>query len=300
MVNMATIFKTLEEENVREVLMSAGAPLAVRLRRGLKFVTRDKARPDEVKKALLNLRQRSQMINAPLKISGSFSVGIAGVGRLQVVYLTQRGSYSIIIKKINEIPPSFKQILDDINQKDAIVDVINKQSGLVLIISPQAFVNVDLGVAIISYLIQYTNSLIYTIESPISYVLRHELSIIIQQEVGQDTKTYAEGIQFAKSLAPDVSFVAGINTDNDMSALLALIELGRLVIVPVESASVPTGLSLLERMAKDPVMFRSTFGFFLRTIYIPELLENGKLKVQSIMIDEEKRNLIREGNYNLI
>ncbi len=298
MISIQDIVKALDTEGSREVILAAGARPAVKLKRGIEFFNHSRIKPDEVKSLLLNLKQRSKLVNQPLGTKGHFSVGIPGVGRLQVFYSVQRGSYLMAIKKVKDMPPFLRELLINPLDRDSILSVFHDPVGFILIQSPSEEPAKDFIAAILTYLSRYSKFVIQTIEDPITYTLRHEQSLILQTEVGQDIDSIEEGLKIAQFLNPDVVYVSNLTNSTELKELLSLIERGNMVILPVISASLEAAMLSLERLTDDPVLARNIISFFLRTCFTLEEAEKDKINVKITHITEECKKAIREGDYS--
>ncbi len=300
MLSIQDIIKALDTYGAKEVILAAGTSPAVKLKRGIEFFNHSKIKPDDVRNLLLNLKQRSKLVNKPLGNRGQFSVGIPGVGRLQVFYAIQRGSYLIAIKKVNDMPPLLREIMQNPLDRDAILSVFHDPKGFILIHSPSEEPAYDFIAAVLYYLSRFSKFAIFTIEDPITYVLRHEQSLILQVEVGQDTESIAEGIKTSHFLNPDVVYVSKLKSTLDLRELLSIIERGNMVILPVISTSLTSSMLSLERLSEDPVLFRNITAFFLRTCFSLKEVEKGKIDIKTIHITKDLKDAIREGDYTQI
>ncbi len=297
MISIQDIMKALDREGAREVILAAGAKPAVKLKRGIEFFSHSRSKPDEVKSLLLNLKQRSKLVNKPLGTTGQFSVGIPGVGRLQVFYSVQRGSYLMAVKKIKDTPPFLRELLINPLDRDSILSVFHDPVGFILIQSSSEDPAKDFIAAVLTYLSRFSKFAILTIEDPITYALRHEQSLILQTEVGQDVDSIEEGLKIAQFLNPDVVYVSKLTAPEELKGLLSLIERGNMVILPVISASLESAMLSLERLTDDPVFTRNILSFFLRTCFTIEEAEKGKIDVKMVNITEECRKSIKDGDY---
>src|SRR5438105_2188947 len=80
---------------------------------------------------------------------------------------------------------------------------------------------------------------IITIEDPIEYVHRHQMSIVDQREVGVDTPTFAEGLRAAFREDPDVLLIGEMRDLETISAALTVAETGHLVLATLHTNDAP-------------------------------------------------------------
>lgn len=298
MVNIQDLVQAFDKENVKELILAAGARPAIKIKQGIEFLSYSRLKPEEVKNILLNLQQRSKLVNQPLAKKGQFSVGISGVGRLQVFYSLQRGSYLLIIKRVKDMPPFLRELLANISDREKILSIFKEPFGFILIQSASVEPAKDFIASILTYLSRYSNFVIHTIEDPITYTLKHEQSLVIQTEVGEDVSSIEEGIQIARILNPNITYISKLTNSRELKELLSLIEMGNMVILPFISASLQAAMLSIERLADDAVLARNIISFFIKTCITLKEVENNKVKVEITKITEECKRAIREGDYS--
>ncbi len=213
-------------------------------------------------------------------------------------YSVQRGSYIIAIKKVKDTPPFLREILANPLDRDNILSVFHDPVGFILIQSPAEALIHDFIASILTYLSKYSKFVIQTVEDPITYILKHEQSLILQTEVGQDIESIEEGLKVAQFLNPDILYVSKVTSPSELSELLSIIEKGNMVILPVISATLEAALLSLERVSDDPALLRNTISFFMRTCFRLEEAENNKMMVEITHITPECRDYIKTGEYS--
>lgn len=298
MLDIQSIIRALDSEGVKEVILAAGAKPAIKLKRGIDFFGHSRTKPDEIRSLLLNLKQRSKLVNQPLGNKGQFSVGIPGVGRLQVFYSVQRGSYLMVVKKVKDNPPLLRELLLDPHSEDAILSIFHDPVGFILIQSDSEDNAHDFIAAILTYLSRFSKFAIQTIEDPITYTLHHTESLILQSEVGQDIESISEGLKTAQFLNPDVIYVSKLTSYVELKELLSIIERGNMVILPIISTNLESAMLSIERLAEDPIFFRKITAFFLRTCFSIREAEKDKIDVKLVHITKELQDAIKDGDYS--
>ena len=299
MIQPQYIFNEMEKRKIKEVIFVPGKEPIFKTEEGIESAGGDRVMPDDTRQLLISLRQRTTMVNAPLQSEGHFSFGLPGLGRFHVNYFMQRGSYAVVIRKISPTPPSFEELIPDGEAIERLKRLI-RHKGLFLVISSYTYINLDIIASIISYLIQNENKIIYTIELPLTYAFKHENSIIMQREVGQDVLSLEEALISALRISPDFAYVSELQTSRDLELFLKLVEHGNTVFLPYHAADIHAALTGLERLATDHKGFRETISHFLVAIISPKL-EQGDIKAVNIIVkDAETEAAIKEGRYDEI
>ncbi len=297
MIGIQEIIRALDMRGAKEVILVAGARPAVKLKQGIEFFNSARMKPDDVKNLLVNLKQRSNLVNKPLGTKGNFSVGIPGVGRLQVFYSVQRGSYMVAVKKVNDMPPFLREILANPRDRDRILSIFREPVGFLIIQSPSETMIYNFVAAVLTNISKYNKYVIHTIEDPITYILKHDQSLVLQTEVGQDIESIKEGLKVAEYINPDVLYISRLSSPEELSELLPIIERGNMVILPVISASLEAAFVSLERISEDPSLLRNTLSLFLRACFHLAESDMDKIEVKITEITPECRESLKRGDY---
>ncbi|MCD6087805.1 MAG: Flp pilus assembly complex ATPase component TadA [Candidatus Hydrothermae bacterium] len=299
-VLVGNLIEKLMSNRAREAILVPGAPPT--LRRGKEFIpiSAEKLTPDDVRQVLINLRARSVRINSPLEEAGHFSFGVSGVGRFRVSYVTQRGSYAVFLHVVEEKTPSLWDLVPDDDVRSVLQEVQNLQNGLIFITGPYTICNTDLAGALLLEILTNRAAVIYTLEQPQAYSLRHNRSIVVQREVGSDVPDFAEGIADALRIAADVIYIGDIPDTKTAEAALRAVESGRLIIITYPSGGIVAGLISLERYFADPITMRQSLAHTLYGIFSPSPLTTGEspaLAMEWLLRDDEITRIIEDGNF---
>ncbi len=302
-VLVGNLIERLMSTRAREAILVPGAPPI--LRRGKEFIpiSADKLTPDDVRQVLINLRARSIRVNSPLDEAGHFSFGVSGVGRFRVSYVTQRGSYAVFVHVVEEKTPTLWDLIPDEEVRTLLQQVQDLSHGLVLITGPYTICNTDLAGAIILEILTNKPSVIYTLEQPQAYSLRHSRSIVVQREVGTDVPDFTEGIMDALRISADVIYISDIPDSRTAEAALRAVESGRLIILTYPSGGIVAGLISLERFFQDPITMRQSLAHTLYGVFSPSPLTGGEspaLSMEWLIKDDEMARLLEDGNFSEI
>ncbi|MFN7065309.1 MAG: twitching motility protein [Aquificaceae bacterium] len=167
--------------------------------------------PEDIRDTLVSLRSHTPFATGPLGKEGVFSFGLQEIGRLRVSYVTQRGSYVVhILKTPFNIPPLDKLCSDkeSISKLDEIVRLYS--SGLVIFQCKNYDITSTFVYSFLQSLCKGYSKVILILEAPLSFLLKHDKSFVIQREIGTDVETFEEGIRSAFYLNPDIVYL-GLN-----------------------------------------------------------------------------------------
>ena len=160
-----------------------------------------------------------------------FMYEIKGVARFRVNYNRQLGMPSLVIRNISYGIPA----LEELNLPEALNEIINYQSGIVLVTGPTGSGKSTTLASLINQISLTSSKHIVTIEDPVEYVFNCNKSIISQRQVGVDTESFSDGIKYALRQDPDVIFIGEIRDKETMAAALKASETGHLVLTTLHT-----------------------------------------------------------------
>lgn len=226
---------------------------------------------EDIRDTLVALKSYASGSLGPLGKEGSFSFGIHKSGRFRVTYMTQRGSYVIsIIKTPFEVPtieelcknPSY--VIKEINQ------IVGNLSGTCVVITGKDHIKASMfSYSLLQHVSINFSKVIYILEEPLNYLLKHGNSLVIQREIGTDVETLQEGLDDAMLIKPNILYIGYIERfdEREIGEIVRILESGTLVFVNIPYVS-------QQKLAYD---LRDLVSFTERIIMLEE--EKGVIKV---------------------
>jgi len=175
----------------------------------------------------LNLLQNSARLMQGLFQYGScdLSYSVARKARFRVNIFSQRGQYSIVMRKLENRVPTIEELeLPEVFEK-----IADERTGIVLFTGATGTGKSTSLAALIDQINERKPIHIVTLEDPIEYDHRHKKATIDQRELGLDFDTYASGLRAALRQAPKVILVGEIRDKETALAALRAAETGHLV-----------------------------------------------------------------------
>jgi len=216
-----------------DIYMKAGQPPGARIDGDIVYFRTEKIRPEDTA-ALARFVITNPEVVARLdqlkEYDGAYSV--PGIGRFRVNVYRQRGSLAIVMRFIPyEIPA-----LDSLGLPMPVTrELSEKENGMVLVVGA-AGTGKSTSVASMLANLNATRALhIVTVEDPIEFLHRDNLSSVSQREVGIDTETFATALRGALRQSPDVIFVGEIRDEETMEIALRAAETGHLVMATLHT-----------------------------------------------------------------
>src|SRR6266702_5371770 len=197
------------QPEVSDLLFTVDKPLQVEALGKLKPVACDpaidKLTPFQTEMAALNLMGETQWHMMDLLRRGSCDTAytLADKARFRISIFSQRGIYSIVLRKLNTVIPT----LDWLKFPDIIKQIPREKTGLVLVTGATGS-GKSTTLAAVLHEISHTKPVhIITLEDPVEYIHPHDVATFNQRELGTDFDTFSNGLRAALRQAPKVILV---------------------------------------------------------------------------------------------
>ncbi len=188
----------------------------------------DSLTPYQTEMIALNLINGNPRLTEDLVRNGSCdsSYSVADRLRFRVNIFSQRGKYSIVLRKLNTEIPSLAQLqLPDLFQQ-----VCAEKTGLVLVTGATGSGKSTTLAAICNEINTSKAVHIITLEDPVEFVHPHKKATFNQREMGNDFTTFAGGLRAALRQAPKVVLVGEMRDRETVEIGLSAAETGHLVL----------------------------------------------------------------------
>jgi twitching motility protein PilT len=183
-------------------------------------------RPEDSKRTadqILSPRQREEFTE---RKEIDFAIGVQGLGRFRVNLFQQRGTLGFAFRAIPFEIPS----LVDLQLPRALEEIALTPRGLVLVTGVTGSGKSTTLASMIRHLNDRRSANIVTIEDPIEFLHRDNLSLISQREVGTDTISFNEALRHVLRQDPDVVMLGEIRDQESMSTVLKAANTGHTVL----------------------------------------------------------------------
>jgi twitching motility protein PilT len=175
-----------------------------------------------------------RQVRNPEQLSETFYLSIRGAGRFRITYLTQRSSKAIVLVRVPSTIPSCTELNVEQSMTDRLLSVLrDPQGGVVAVFGPSAESNSALVYAMLQEVNGSDRRVILVQERELSYLMRHNNSIVIQRELHSDCPFMDGGIHEGLALNPDILYVGDLLVTDRLPALVRAVEMGMRVVISV-------------------------------------------------------------------
>jgi twitching motility protein PilT len=176
----------------------------------------------------LNLIDQSRRLTETLLLEGSCdsSYELPGKARFRVNIFSQRGNYSIVLRKLSPKIPTCQEL----GLPAAFLDMAKEQNGFILITGATGSGKSTSLAAILNEINDARSVHIVTLEDPVEYDHPHKKATFNQREMGEDFNIFSIGLRAALRQAPKVILVGEMRDRETLEIGLSAAETGHLVL----------------------------------------------------------------------
>jgi twitching motility protein PilT len=215
-----------------------------------------------------------------------FSRTIPTVGYVRVTLYYRQRRLEAAIRLGREVLPDRRAL----GLPPVLDELIRRPSGLFLITGPTGSGKTTTMNALIDLVNAEQRAKIVMIEDPIEYVHANRRSVVVQQEVGTDVKSFARAVVHVLRQDPDVIAIGELRDLETISAALTAAETGHLVLATLHSNDCPSTINrvvdVFPEAQQQQVRFQLSMS--LRAVMNQRLLARadgrGRLLVYGLLV----------------
>ena len=243
----------------------------------------------------LNLAQGNSNLMHQLVTTGSCdcSYQLMDYERFRVNIFSQRGQYSIVLRKLSSVIPTLQQL----NLPGILQQISAEKNGLVLVTGATGSGKSSTLAAIIDEINTNQQVHIITLEDPIEFDHKHKLSTINQRELGLDFYSFPQGLRAALRQTPKVILVGEMRDRETFEIVLTAAETGHLVFSTVHTNDTGQTISRISAMfpKNDQSLIRNRLAESLRWVIgqrlVPQI-HGGRIAALEILNNNARINEI--------
>lgn len=297
-MSIEEILQSAKQAGASDVHITVGVPPKMRVNGKLITMDGPSFLPLDTMEIAVKIMNEKQRVHFEEYGECDMSFAIQGEGRFRVNLYHQRGSIAMAFRLVDtEIPHP-----EALGIPKSVVDLYNKKRGLILVTGPTGSGKSTTLASFIDVINTYREAHIITLEDPIEYLHRHNMSIVNQREIGLDTQNYANALRAALREDPDVILVGEMRDFETISVAITAAETGHLVLSTLHTIGAASTVDRVIDVFPEhqQQQIRVQFANVLEAVVSQQLIPtaDGKGRVAAFEVlhaNPAVRNLIREG-----
>ncbi len=289
--------------SVSDVHITVGLPPMLRIQGELVPQGNEKLMPEDTREICYFMMNDEQRMVFEKYGEVDFAWSLPQISRYRVNIYKQRGSCAASLRIIFNQVPTFEEI----HLPQVLKELAMKPRGMVLVTGPTGSGKTTTLAVMTEHINCNRRCHILTIEDPIEYMHKHNLSIVNQREVGGDTKSFAQALRAALREDPDVILVGEMRDLPTISTALTAAETGHFVMSTLHTT---TAAQTIDRIIDvfppfQQQQVRSQLSNLLEGIVCQQLIrttdnQNMVPAFEVLLVNDAVRNLIRENKISQI
>jgi twitching motility protein PilT len=232
-IKLEEIMKISIRENASDIHLQANLPPILRINKRLFSVATDILSASDILALLAELTTQQQLAIFKEALDMDFSYNFQDIVRFRVNLFSEKDSFGAALRRIPLEIPS----LEKLGLPEAVVKFANLNAGFVLITGPTGQGKSTTLAALTNKINRERDALIITIEDPIEYIFTNKKSVVLQREIGANTKSFAVALRAILREDPDVILIGELRDYETIATALTAAETGHLVFATLHTSS---------------------------------------------------------------
>jgi len=197
--------------------------------------------------------------------------------------------------------------MEQLNLPPILYEVVDMHKGLVLVTGPTGSGKTTTIASIINEINKTRKANIITVEDPVEFIHKDNLSIVSQREVGKQTESFSNSLRAALREDPDVIFVGELRDLETISLAMTAAETGHLVFGTLHTSGAPETINRIIDVfpPEQQSQVKAQISNSLKLVVTQRLIKtkDGLSRVAAFEIMKctpPIQNLIREGKVHQI
>ncbi len=216
--------------------------------------------------------------------------------RFRLNFHIERGNMSFVARLIPKAIPT----LEDLRSPEMVKKLLTLPHGLILVTGPTGSGKSTSLAAMIDHINTERAETIVTFEDPIEFLFPQRKSIIRQRQLGDDMRSFPEGLKHVLRQDPDIIMVGEMRDLETIALALTVAETGHLVFATLHTYSAGETIDRIIDVfpPHQQTQIRLQLAMTLRAVIVQQLLPKkggGRVAARELLLNSPAvANLIRE------
>ena len=291
--------KRAVDEGASDIFIGAGRQITFKKNGKLIPQPGDLIKPNDAQQLITALYEVAKRPMTRYQESGDddFPITVPGVARFRVNTFRQRSTMAAIIRVVLFNIPNYK----DLMIPDEVMTLASELNGLALVTGPAGSGKSTTLACIIDAINKTRNSHVITLEDPIEFLHRDNVSLISQREISTDTNSYMDALRASLRQAPDIILLGEMRDHETIRTAITAAETGHLVISTLHTIGAANTIDRIIDIfpPAQQQQVRVQLSMSLRMVVTQRLLTSVSGKpvpaFEIMKVNNAISNIIREG-----
>ncbi|HEY4100251.1 MAG TPA: PilT/PilU family type 4a pilus ATPase [Gemmatimonadales bacterium] len=275
------------QRGASDLLLKGGRPPTIRVNGQLHALSMPQIKADELKALAESLMTPRQLREFGEVKESDFGIGVPGIGRFRTNVYLQRGSIAFAFRAIPYEVRTIRELL-----LPAVLEEISlKPRGLVLVTGITGSGKSTALAAMIDHINRNRRANIITIEDPIEFLHRDQLSSVSQREIGSDTVSFGDALKHVLRQDPDVILIGEIRDMETMDTAIKAADTGHLVLSTIHTTDATQTISRVlsfyppHQHTEMRMLLSTALGAVVSMRLVPRADAKGRIPAVEVLIN---------------
>lgn len=292
------LLKELVEKDASDLHLKAGQPPVMRIRGDLMRLDVQPLPAEQHNERLYSILNEERRHRLEHDREVDLSYNVPGLARFRVNMFWQRGNIGAVFRVI----PFQIKTIEQLGLPSITKNIAMLSRGLVLVTGPTGSGKSTSLAAMINHINHNKRCHIMTIEDPIEYVHKDNISIINQRELSTDTHSFGSALKHVLRQNPDVILVGEMRDLETIQLAITAAETGHLVLSTLHTVDAAQTIDRIvdvfepDQQAQVRTQLSVTLQAVISQTLLPKKHEKGRIAAFEVMSATPAiRNIIRDG-----
>ncbi len=226
-MKLESILDLMIEKKSSDVFIRGNSDIRARIFTEVKSISEQVLTTEDINEIIEHLLTEKNKDKLRIDKACEFALCYKEFWRFRVSIFYQRNAPSLVIRKIDLRIPTFVELK---LPNQVLEDFCKKRRGMVILTGITGSGKSTTIASMIQYINNNFGRHILTIEEPIEFTFKDNLSVISQRELGRDVETYQDALRQFALHSPDVIYIGCIRDTETCRAALTAAETGVFVV----------------------------------------------------------------------
>jgi len=221
------LLRAMVAKRASDIHLQAGSPPSARIDGVLVPFGDSQLMPSDTAALARSLLTADQWEDFEYRNELDCAYSLPGVGRFRCNVFRQRGAVGVVMRVVGDVVPSFEALGLPV---EVMKDFAAQGQGLILVTGPTGSGKTTTLASLLDHVNRTYAYNVITIEDPIEILHKNKRSIIVQREIGNDTRDFRTALKYAMRQDPDVIMIGEMRDKETVEAALTAAQTGHLVL----------------------------------------------------------------------
>jgi twitching motility protein PilT len=300
---LVELLRVALEQHASDIHLVTGLPPLFRINGDIGAIDAEALDKDTIKTTLYQFLTPEQIKIFERDWKLCISAFFPDIGHFRISLYYARNCVECAIR----VCPPVIQSMEQLGLPEVAADLARRHAGLILITGPTGVGKTTSMAALVDLINRERRAKIVMVEDPVEYRHIHRKSIVVQQEIGSDVKSFSAALTHILRMDPDVIGIGEMRELDTISTALTAAETGHLVIATLHT---PDSVGTIDRIVdvfpaaqqqQIVTQLASTLLGIISQQLIPRLDKPGRVLATEVLIGSlAVRNIIRERRTHIL